>query len=305
MAITNSTPSSTAPHSTHTVKVGPKENPHQYLPHSITAAVGDVIVFEFYPRNHSVVKADFMASCVPAADEIFYSGQVNTFNENSDGQLEGEPPTWSLVVNDTEPTFFYCTAVDSCLVNGMVGVINPNETMTWEAQFAQARRYPYMLVPGQSPPAEGTGYSSSAAGTHNKSSFSGGAIAGTVVGGLAFVGILLVLVIMLCRNRYKQGPSSQVGRMERTAHWALFSSRGEGKSKQGFTASSSVGGHGTFSSSSDASPPAVSPPLRNGYWNWETATKQPLPQEDIRQPSELEATGVVGGKPGGMYYGWR
>jgi plastocyanin len=90
MAITNSTPSSTAPHSTHTVKVGPKENPHQYLPHSITAAVGDVIVFEFYPRNHSVVKADFMAPCVPAADEIFYSGQVNTFNENSDGQLEGE-----------------------------------------------------------------------------------------------------------------------------------------------------------------------------------------------------------------------
>lgn len=60
------------------------------MPHNITAAVGDVIVFEFYPRNHSVVKADFMAPCVPAAGEIFYSGQFNTFNENSDGQLEGE-----------------------------------------------------------------------------------------------------------------------------------------------------------------------------------------------------------------------
>ncbi|KAF7166977.1 hypothetical protein CNMCM5623_000465 [Aspergillus felis] len=306
MAITNSTPSSTAPHSTHTVKVGPKENPHQYSPHNITAAVGDVIVFEFYPRNHSVVKADFMAPCVPASGGIFYSGQVNTFNETSDGQLEGEPPTWSLVVNDTEPTFFYCTAVDSCLVNGMVGVINPNETMTWEAQFAQARRYPYMLVPGQSPPAEGTGYSSSATDTHNKSPFSGGAIAGTVVGGLAFVGILLALVIMLRRNKYKQKSSSHVGRMERTAHWAHFSSRGEGKSEQGFTASSAVDGHGTFSSSSGASPPAVSPPLQNvGYWNWEIATKQPLPREEIRQPSELEARSVVGGKPGGMYYGWR
>ncbi|GIK06142.1 hypothetical protein Aspvir_001785 [Aspergillus viridinutans] len=294
MAITNSTPSSTAPHSTHTVKVGPKENPHQYSPHNLSAAVGDVIVFEFYPRNHSVVKADFMAPCVPAAGEIFYSGQYNTFNEGSDGQLEGEP------------TFFYCTAVDSCLVNGMVGVINPNETMTWEAQYAQARRYPYMLVPGQSPPAEGTGYSSSAADTHNKSSFSSGAIAGTVVGGLAFVGILLVLVIMLCRNRYKQGPSSQVGRMERTARWALFSSRGEGRSEQGFTASSSVGGHGTFSSSSGASPPAVSPPPQNvGYWNWETATKQSPPQKEIRQPSELEARSAVGVTPGGIYYGWR
>lgn len=90
MAI-NSTPSSTAPHATHTVKVGPKENPHQYSPHNITAAVGDVIVFEFYPRNHSVVKADFMASCVPAAGGgFFYSGEFNTFNEDSHGQLEGE-----------------------------------------------------------------------------------------------------------------------------------------------------------------------------------------------------------------------
>ncbi|PKX96195.1 cupredoxin domain-containing protein [Aspergillus novofumigatus IBT 16806] len=300
------TPSSMAPQPTHTVKVGPKESPHQYSPHNITAAVGDVIVFEFYPRNHSVVKADFMAPCVPAVGEIFNSGQFNTFKKNSHGQLEGDPPTWSLVVNDTEPTFFYCTAVDSCLVNGMVGVINPNETMTWEAQFAQARRYPYMLVPGQSPPAEGTGYSSSATNTHNKTSFSGGAIAGTVIGGVAFVGILVVLAITLHRNRYKQGTSSQVGRMERTAHWALFGGHGERKSEQGLTVPSSVAGHGTLSSSSGASPPAVSPPLQNvGYWNWETAMKQPPPQEEIRQPSELEATGGVGGRPGGMYYGWR
>jgi plastocyanin len=90
------TPSSTAPRSTHTVIVGPKENPHQYSPHNIAAAVGDVIVFEFYPRNHSVVKADFMAPCVPAAGEIFYSGQFNTFNVNSHGQLEGEVSTASF-----------------------------------------------------------------------------------------------------------------------------------------------------------------------------------------------------------------
>jgi hypothetical protein len=162
-----------------------------------------------------------------------------------------------------------------------------------------------MLVPGQSPPAEGTGYSSSATETHKKSAFSGGAIAGTVIGGVAFVGILLVLLVMLCRNRYKRGSSSQVGRMERTAHWALFGGHSEGKSEQGLTASSSIGGHGTLSSSSGASSPAVSPPLQNvGYWNWETAMKQPPPQEEIRQPSELEARSVVGGKPGGTYYGW-
>lgn len=163
-----------------------------------------------------------------------------------------------------------------------------------------------MLVPGQSPPAEGTGYSSSATNTHNKNSFSDGAIAGTVVGGVASVGILLVLVITLRRNRaYKRGLSSPAGRMERTAHWALFSSQGEVKSEQGLTAPSSVGGHGTCSSSSGVSPPAVLPVQNVGYWNWETTTKQPPPQEQIHQPSELEARSVVGGKPGGMYYGWR
>jgi plastocyanin len=103
---------------THTVQVGPKTNPHQYVPHSITANVGDTIIFEFYPTNHSVVKADYEAPCVPASGNVFWSGMFNTFDQE-DGQLVGsvstqlssvvqstnrssKPPTWSLVVNDTK-----------------------------------------------------------------------------------------------------------------------------------------------------------------------------------------------------------
>lgn len=75
---------------THTIKVGPREDPHQYYPHSVKADVGDVVVFEFYPRNHSVVKADYMAPCVPAVGEYFYSGMFNNFNEDEDnGELNG------------------------------------------------------------------------------------------------------------------------------------------------------------------------------------------------------------------------
>lgn len=87
---TTSTDTSTASTggATHTVKVGPKEDPHQYVPHNITADVGDVVVFEFYPTNHSVVKADYMAPCVPASGEVFYSGAFDDFNENN-GQLVG------------------------------------------------------------------------------------------------------------------------------------------------------------------------------------------------------------------------
>lgn len=82
-----STSSSTAA-ATHTIKVGSKEDPHQYLPHNVTADPGDVIIFEFYPRNHSVVKADYLAPCVPASKNVFYSGEFNRFNEQ-DGQLVG------------------------------------------------------------------------------------------------------------------------------------------------------------------------------------------------------------------------
>lgn len=73
---------------THTVQVGPKTDPHQYVPHSITANPGDIVVFEFYPTNHSVVKADYLAPCVPASEGLFYSGAFDTFNEQ-DGQLVG------------------------------------------------------------------------------------------------------------------------------------------------------------------------------------------------------------------------
>lgn len=73
---------------THTVQVGPKTDPHAYVPHSITANPGDVVVFEFNPTNHSVVKADYLAPCVPASEGLFFSGIFDTFNEK-DGQLVG------------------------------------------------------------------------------------------------------------------------------------------------------------------------------------------------------------------------
>ena len=73
---------------THIIQVGPKSNPHQYVPTNVTANVGDVVVFEFYPTNHSVVQADYLAPCVPGSGNIFYSGSFETFNQQG-GQLVG------------------------------------------------------------------------------------------------------------------------------------------------------------------------------------------------------------------------
>ena len=82
------TSTSTGAATTHTVKVGPPTNPYQFDPSSVNASVGDTILFQFYPRNHSVVKADFQVPCVPAAEGYFYSGSFNSFNEHN-GNLIG------------------------------------------------------------------------------------------------------------------------------------------------------------------------------------------------------------------------
>lgn len=87
-ASTATSTSSSTGVATHTIQVGPKSNPHQFVPTNITANVDDIVIFEFYPTNHSVVKADYLAPCVPASGNVFYSGAFVNFNEN-DGQLVG------------------------------------------------------------------------------------------------------------------------------------------------------------------------------------------------------------------------
>ncbi|KAJ5110030.1 hypothetical protein N7532_002675 [Penicillium argentinense] len=297
---------------THTVQVGPKTNPHAYVPHNLTANVGDVVVFEFYPTNHSVVKADYLAPCVPASDGLFYSGIFNTFNTNN-GDLVGPP------------TYFYCTAIGSCLENGMVGVINPNSTRTYKAQYDRALTYPYMLVPGQDMPAEGNGEGSTTSPTSTSTSTSSsdssnsgghglskGAIAGIAVAGAAFLIILVALFFLLGRNRvYKKWMSSEDGRNERTARWAMFSHPTSGGAES-WNRKSEVGsnlGKPAMTDTTSVSSPdpnrfnTVSPPLGDGnssygtssprqisgQWNWDPSFGARM----NRGPSELEGNTTI------------
>ncbi|KAL2850754.1 hypothetical protein BJY01DRAFT_245306 [Aspergillus pseudoustus] len=262
------TPSTSAAAETHTIKVGPKEDPHAYVPRTLTANVGDLVIFEFYPRNHSVVQADWRAPCVPADGDYFFSGIKNDFEEVN-GQVVGRLPTWNLTVESEEPMFFYCTGTVSCIGNGMVGVINPNSTMTWESQYSAAREAPYMLLPGQSMPAEGetdspgTGTTphTTASPTSNpspgtlphsssSSSLGAGAIAGIAVGAVSFVVILCVLLFILGRNHVyrkwvsssENGGNGSVNAL-RTARWALSTSA-DGGTGSGGGKSEGEGGFG-------------------------------------------------------------
>jgi plastocyanin len=60
------TSTESAASSTQTVAVG--KDGLTFTPDTIHAKTGDQIVFEFFPKNHAVVQADFNNPCHPSAD---------------------------------------------------------------------------------------------------------------------------------------------------------------------------------------------------------------------------------------------
>jgi hypothetical protein len=216
-ADTNSSTTSTssAPVATHTVAVG--ADGFNYYPNQITANVHDIIEYQFFPLNHSVVRAAFGPTpCIPyewtgPGRVGFYSGfqPVNSVLPN--------PPTFRIEVNDTEPIFYYCSAPGACF-QGMIGVINPNSTFTFADQFAYTQNTTEEFSPGQSflpetlPPVRTTTYtgataaptatsttaSSTAAPVASKSApFPIGAIVGIAIGAFALV-VLAASLIYIC-----------------------------------------------------------------------------------------------------------
>ncbi|KAK8247124.1 hypothetical protein IWZ00DRAFT_34340 [Phyllosticta capitalensis] len=62
---------------THTILVGKAD--HKFEPDVVQAVVGDIIQFQFYPVNHSIVRAEYGYPCVPyemtgVGKVGFYSG---------------------------------------------------------------------------------------------------------------------------------------------------------------------------------------------------------------------------------------
>lgn len=208
--------SSTSESVTHTVAVG--KGGHSFSPDVTLAEVGDVIgkdhlvtstepslicpEYQFYPTNHSVIRAAYGYSCVPY-ETVLGAGHYGFWSgfEPVDA-VSDDPPIYQVTVNDTEAIFFYCGAPNSCIGYGMVGVINPNSSTSLEHQRQVAESSTFSLVPGEDWPSEGsipsevattsatpaaTSGTSPATGTPVPSSsvLSVGAIAGIAIGGAA------------------------------------------------------------------------------------------------------------------------
>jgi len=78
-----------------TVTVGQGGN-LAFSPNSLTAAVGSVVEFQFYPKTHSVAQAAFATPCEPLANNTgFFSGgfqTTGTVNET----------VFAITINDTK-----------------------------------------------------------------------------------------------------------------------------------------------------------------------------------------------------------
>jgi len=105
-----------------------------FVPSSVTAAEGDVVVFSFYPKNHTVTQSTFAAPCTALA-----GGADSEFV----GVASADTPTvWNYTVaNASAPLWFHCaqTAPVNHCTSGMVFAINPSATKTF-AEFQDAAK---------------------------------------------------------------------------------------------------------------------------------------------------------------------
>lgn len=107
------TPSGTGTGATHVVIVAPTKGVLRYVPFAVNASVGDTVRFVWGAGPHTVTKSSALTVCNKSADaSTFASGMQNASF------------VFEQLVNDTNPTFFYCAVPNHC-AKGMFGIINP------------------------------------------------------------------------------------------------------------------------------------------------------------------------------------
>jgi len=99
--------------STHTVIVAPTQGVFRFVPFATNASVGDTIEFHWGANEHTVTKSSALLPCNKSSEApVFASGEHN------------ESFVFTQVVNDTNPTFYYCGTPTHC-EKGMFGIVNP------------------------------------------------------------------------------------------------------------------------------------------------------------------------------------
>ncbi|KAI2468240.1 Cupredoxin [Annulohypoxylon bovei var. microspora] len=111
---------------THTVTVGGAAG-LVYTPDQVTAAVGDMVIFEFQSANHTATQSTFAEPC-----KIMAGGMDSGFQPNANNTVN-PPPKVAMQVMTTDPLWFYCRQSGHC-GKGMTFSINPTAAKT-QAMF--------------------------------------------------------------------------------------------------------------------------------------------------------------------------
>ncbi|KAG9194571.1 hypothetical protein G6011_04606 [Alternaria panax] len=93
---------------------GPQDT---FIPNIVTAAVGDIIQFQFSNGNHTVTQSTADTACTPM-DGGIHSGHIPF----EDGQTD--VGTFNMPVTSADPMFLYCATGPHCQ-EGQVMMINP------------------------------------------------------------------------------------------------------------------------------------------------------------------------------------
>ncbi|KAI9862987.1 MAG: hypothetical protein M1813_004160 [Trichoglossum hirsutum] len=141
-------------------------------PKSVTASVGDVIQFAFYPPEHTVVQAAFDKPCEPLAGG-FFSGDMKV-SAKSD-------KVFQVTVNNTDPIWYYCSTSTHCK-SGMVGVINPPSSGNTIDAFANNAKNAQVVKPSSNGPDGGT-FVSPGGNSSNSSASATNTSGGSATGG--------------------------------------------------------------------------------------------------------------------------
>ncbi|KAH7128391.1 Cupredoxin [Dendryphion nanum] len=173
---------------THVVQVGGPNGSLAFYPETLRANIGDLVQFQFNPKNHSVAQSTFDQPCVPIGNimpnktDAFWSGFMPTAaaaGNGTNGKL-----TYTIRVMNSNPIWYYCSQGRHCQ-GGMVGTINPpltnsNRTISSFKQLAASASE--NLSPGQ---AAGQGNGQPSPSGPSSADPNGGGAAGTGAGATA------------------------------------------------------------------------------------------------------------------------
>jgi len=175
---------------THTVVVG-GNGTLTFSPEEVTAALNDVVVFEFQAKNHTATQSSFGAPCEKLAlstpGSVGFDSGFMPVAANST-----QFPTFSVVVNETTPIWVYCRQdnPESHCGQGMVFAVNAVDSGT--KNFTAFQALAKQINGTSSTASSSAGASSSTTGA----SSSGASRLGASLGlGLGLVGAVFVLFL--------------------------------------------------------------------------------------------------------------